>query len=126
MAASDIQYFNSDRACPRGPYSHAAVHNGTVYVASQVGLPPEGEEIGGCAVQTERALDCIREILLAAGTDLARLLKVNIYLSPDGDFAEMNEGYVKALGDARPPRSTIPINHLSDGQVVAIDAVAAI
>ena len=126
MTASEIQYFNAEKACPRGPYSHAAVHNGTVYVASQVGLPPEGEEIGSCGVQTERALNCIREILLAAGTDLSRLLKVNIYLAPEGDFAEMNEAYVKVLGDARPPRSTIPIGQLSSGQVVAIDAVAAV
>ncbi|HUG63562.1 MAG TPA: RidA family protein [Methylomirabilota bacterium] len=66
--------------------SEAVIHNGTVYVAGQVGQP-------GADVQTQarQALAEVDRILAAAGTDKTRLLQTIIWLSDIADFGAMNE-----------------------------------
>jgi 2-iminobutanoate/2-iminopropanoate deaminase len=43
-----------------------------------------------------------------------------------GDFPVVNEVYGKALGDARPARSTVQVSALPRGVLVEIDAVVAL
>jgi 2-iminobutanoate/2-iminopropanoate deaminase len=42
------------------------------------------------------------------------------------DFPTVNEVYGKALGDARPARSTVQVSALPRGVLVEIDAVVAV
>lgn len=65
--------------------SGAVVHNGTVYLAGQVGQPgaPVGE-------QTRQVLAEIDRLLAAAGSDKTRILSAQIWLASMADFAEMN------------------------------------
>lgn len=82
--------------------SAAVVHNGTVYLAGQVGKP-------GTSVteQTTAVLAEIDRLLAAAGTDRTRILSAQIWLASMADFAEMNavwDGWV-APGHA-PARAT--------------------
>jgi enamine deaminase RidA (YjgF/YER057c/UK114 family) len=65
--------------------SEAVIHNGTVYLAGQVGTP-------GASV-TQQTQDCLAEvdrILAAAGTDKTRILTTQIWLANMASFAEMN------------------------------------
>lgn len=45
--------------------------------------------------QTEKTLENIKNILEAAGSGLDRVLKVNIYMPEQADYAGMNEVYKK-------------------------------
>lgn len=66
--------------------SEAVVHNGTVYVAGQVGEP--GADV---KAQARQALAEVDRILAAAGTDKTRILQTIVWLADIGDFAAMNE-----------------------------------
>jgi enamine deaminase RidA (YjgF/YER057c/UK114 family) len=65
--------------------SQAVIHNGTVYLAGQVGAP--GKSV---AEQTQAVLDEIDRLLAAAGTDKTRLLTAQIWLADMSTFGEMN------------------------------------
>jgi len=65
--------------------SEAVVHNGTVYLAGQVGEP--GSDV---AEQTRQALAEVDRLLALAGTDKTRILSTQIWLADIADFAEMN------------------------------------
>ena len=65
--------------------SMAVVHNGTVYLAGQVGKP--GESVTD---QTREVLAQVDRLLAEAGTDKTRILSAQIWLADMADFAEMN------------------------------------
>lgn len=62
--------------------------------SQQVGANVEGklvsEDVGP---QTEKTLENIKNILQSAGSSLERVLKVNIYMPEQADYAGMNEVY---------------------------------
>ena len=65
--------------------SQAVIHNGTVYLAGQVGEP-------GTSVteQTKTILSRIEALLAEAGSDKTKILQAVIWLADMADFAEMN------------------------------------
>ena len=66
--------------------SMAVVHNGTVYLAGQVGNP--GDDV---TAQTRTVLAEIDRLLAAAGSDKSRLITAQIWLSDIATgFAAMN------------------------------------
>ncbi|ABL71976.1 RidA family protein [Paracoccus denitrificans] len=82
--------------------SQAVVHNGTIYLAGQVGKP--GETV---TQQTREVLAQIDRLLAECGSDKTRILSAQVWLADMADFAEMNavwDGWV-APGHA-PARAT--------------------
>ena len=65
--------------------SQAVVHNGTIYLAGQVGAP--GESV---AAQTTAILAQIDALLARCGSDKTKTLQAVIWLASMDDFAEMN------------------------------------
>ena len=65
--------------------SQAVIHNGTVYLAGQVGEP-------GTSVtdQTKTIVARIEALLAQAGSDKTKILSAVIWLADLADFAEMN------------------------------------
>ena len=78
--------------------SQAVIHNGTVWLAGQVGTA--GDSVTD---QTTAILGKIDALLAKAGTDKTRLLQAVIWLKSMDDFAEMN-----AVWDAWVPEGHAP------------------
>lgn len=78
--------------------SQIVKHNGTVYLAGQVGTP--GESV---AKQTRECLDKVDALLAEAGSGRDRMLQAVIWLSDMSDFAAMN-----AVWDAWVPEGHAP------------------
>ncbi|AUH34867.1 RidA family protein [Paracoccus tegillarcae] len=78
--------------------SQAVIHNGTVYLAGQVGT-------AGASVtdQTKAIVSQIETLLKKAGSDKTRMLYAQIWLADMADFAEMN-----AVWDAWVPAGNAP------------------
>ena len=93
-------------------YSQATVHNGAVYCAGQIGFMPGSDGAWELAPtfdsQARYALENLRAVLRAAGTDFDRVLKVGVFLTSMDDYAAFNDIYASfletvwhdALGDA--------------------------
>ena len=111
-----------------GPYSQGIIANGFLFTAGQIPIDPAtGQTIDGDIVaQTERVVANLEAILTHAGAKWADVVKTTVYLQDLRDFPRMNEVYGKALGDARPARSTVQVAGLPRGVMVEIDLVAVV
>ena len=110
-----------------GPYSQAIVAGGFVHCSGQIALDPATGALipGDVAAQTERVLENLKAVLAAAGSDLSRAVKCNVYLADIGDFAAMNAVYGRYFaGDEAPARATVGIASLPRGALVEIDCLA--
>jgi 2-iminobutanoate/2-iminopropanoate deaminase len=109
-----------------GPYSQAIAASGLVFASGQVALDPASGALleGDVAAQTRRALENLRAVLQAAGTDLSRAVKATVFLTDMADFAAMNEVYATFFTAEPPARSTIAVAQLPRGARVEIECIA--
>jgi 2-iminobutanoate/2-iminopropanoate deaminase len=111
-----------------GPYSQAVVANGFLFTAGQIALDPASMQMveGDVVVQSEQVLRNLGAVLASAGVSWADVVKTTVFLTDMRDFPRMNEVYARAMGDARPARSTVQVSGLPRGVLVEIDLIAAL
>jgi 2-iminobutanoate/2-iminopropanoate deaminase len=108
------------------PYNQAIRVGDLVFVAGQLGVSLETNELAGPSIeeQTEQTMRNLAAVLEAAGSSLEHLVKTTVFLVDLADFAGMNEVYARHVGDRPPARSTIGISQLPVGAKVEIEAIA--
>ena len=124
-----LRTVHTDRApAAIGPYSQAVIANGFLFTAGQIALDPSSGQVvaGDVQAQTEQVLRNLEAILKQAGASWGDVVKTTVFLHDMADFPRVNEIYARALGDARPARSTVQVAGLPRGVLVEIDAVAAV
>ena len=111
-----------------GPYSQGIIANGLLFTAGQIAIDPTTNQVvtGDVAKQTERVMANLTAVLDAAGARWSDVVKTTVYLHDMSDFPVVNEVYGRALGDARPARSTVQVSALPRGVLVEIDAIVAL
>ena len=110
---------------PTGPFSHATVHNGLVYVGGQGPFDVAGQQItGDIATQFRATMHNIAAILEAAGTSLDRVLKVNIFVSDLAYLPGLNEVYREVFAAPFPVRTAVEVG--LPGFDVEVEVVAAL
>ena len=109
-----------------GPYSQAVVAGGFVYASGQIPIDPATGQFveGGVREQTAQVLRNLSQVLEAAGSDLARVVKTTVFLADMNDFAAMNEVYATFFAEGPPARSTVQAARLPRDARVEIDVVA--
>jgi 2-iminobutanoate/2-iminopropanoate deaminase len=108
-----------------GPYSQAVRAGGLIFVSGQLPLAPGSPELPGTIEgQVSQSLTNIRNILEAAGSSLAKVLRVGVFLTDLSDFAKANEVYATFFREPYPARVTVEVSALPRGARVEIDAVA--
>jgi reactive intermediate/imine deaminase len=120
------QAIHSDQAPTAiGPYSQATRAGDTVYFSGQVPLDPAtGELVGGdIAAQARRAFDNLAAVCAAAGGTLDDVVRVGLYLTDLGQFAQVNAVMAEYFQAPYPARSTIGVSALPKGAAFEVDAV---
>jgi 2-iminobutanoate/2-iminopropanoate deaminase len=109
-----------------GPYSQAIKAGGLVFCSGQIALDPASGTIvaGTVAQQTERVIENLKAVLVAADSSLERVVKTTVFLKNMGDFAGMNEVYGRYFKTAPPARSTVEAARLPRDVLVEIDVIA--
>jgi 2-iminobutanoate/2-iminopropanoate deaminase len=102
--------------------------NGFLFASGQVALDPRTNEfIGGdIRQQTERAMENIKAVVEAAGSNLHHVVKSTVFLKDMNDFAAMNEAYGKYFTAAPPARSTVQVVRLPKDALVEIEVIATL
>ncbi len=120
------QAIHSDHApAAIGPYSQATRAGDTVYFSGQIPLDPAtGELVGGdIAAQARRAFDNLAAVCAAAGGTLDDIVRVGLYLTDLGQFAQFNAVMADYFKAPYPARSTIGVSALPKGAAFEVDAV---
>lgn len=110
---------------PLGPYSHAVVAGGFVFVAGQapINAATQKLELGDIKSETRLELQNISTILKASGTSIENVVKVSIHLVDLADFDAMNEVYREFFAGDYPARTTTQAV-LRSGRKIEIDCIA--
>ncbi|WP_101067743.1 RidA family protein [Roseovarius salinarum] len=91
--------------------SQMVIHNGTVWLAGQVGTP--GDSV---TAQTRACLEKVEALLAQAGSDTTRILQATIWVADMADFAEMN-----AVWDAWVPAGHAPARACGEAKLALPD-----
>jgi 2-iminobutanoate/2-iminopropanoate deaminase len=124
---SAVKKINTEKApAAIGPYSQAVVAGNMIYLSGQIGLEPKSGKLadGGIAGETKQALENIKAVLLAAGSDIASVVSVTVYLADMNEFAAMNEVYAAYFKEPYPARATVAVKNLPKNARVEISAIA--
>ncbi|HEX2360042.1 MAG TPA: Rid family detoxifying hydrolase [Solirubrobacterales bacterium] len=111
-----------------GPYSHAVASGGLLFCSGQVPLDPDSGEIAG-ETAAEQATQCLRNleaVCEAAGTTLARAVRLTIYTTQLDRFAEINDAYADFFTSGPPARAAVGVAALPKGALVEIDAIVSL
>lgn len=114
---------------PGGWYSQAFRVGDLIYTAGVTANEPVTQELiapGDIVLQTRQVLINLREILIAAGSDLDCVIKTLVFISDIEQFNLFNEEYKKFFPTNPPARSTIQVGKFNGGMVIEIEAIAAV
>ena len=112
-----------------GPYTHAVRAGGLLFCSGQIPLDPESGELVGDspAEQARRCLENLSVVAAAAGASLSDdAVKLTIYLTDIGAFADVNEVYGSFFESDPPARVAFGVAALPKGAQVEIDAILAL
>ncbi|WP_203567959.1 RidA family protein [Aestuariimicrobium ganziense] len=109
-----------------GPYTPGMRVGNLLFCAGQVPNDEHGQLVGAgdIKVQVTQTLNNLEKVCQAAGTSMRHAVKVNAYLSSLNLFPAFNQAYAEFFGEARPARTTVPVD--LRGFDVEIDAVVVI
>lgn len=116
-----------DASPPHGHYSHATVHNGTIYVCGLLGnsLEVHKDTPRSVTLQTNQCLKDLSLILDAAGGALSTVLQATVYVTDIDDWGEINAEWMKWFGDCLPARAVVPGSRLRYGSALEVVVIAS-
>ena len=115
-------------ARPVGPYSHAVVSNGFVFISGQGPANPQTQSVAGdFREQTRQVFENMKTILEGVGVQMGDVVKVNAYLTDLANFKDFNEIYREYFSADFPVRTTIGASALpGNNTMVEMDCIAAL
>jgi 2-iminobutanoate/2-iminopropanoate deaminase len=108
-----------------GPYSQAVSTGGFVFVSGQLGIDPQTGNLVSpdFELQARQALENMKQIILAAGCQMAHVVSVDIYISNMSNFKKLNELYQDYFEDPLPARAVVEVSGLPKNAGVEIKCI---
>ena len=123
------QAIHSDHApAAIGPYSQAVRAGNTIYLSGQTPIDPATGALvdGDIRAQARRAFDNLKAVCEAAGGSFDDIVRVGLYLTDLGQFAEVNAVMAEYFEKPYPARSTIGVAALPKDSAFEVDAVMVV
>ena len=125
---SEIEFLESKiERRKKAPYSDAVRVGDLIFLTGQVGFNNDSLKIaqGGIKAETTQALENIKEVLKANGSDMEHVVKCTVILTDMNDFAAFNEVFRQYFPKNKPARTTFVANLVIDAKI-EIDVTAVI
>jgi len=112
----------------RVPLSQAIKAGDWVFASGQLGMDPRTGRLaeGGIKAETRQVCENLKAVLEAAGSSLAKVVKVTIYVADLGELMAMNDVFSGYFPVDPPARTTFQAAGLVAGARVEIEAIAVI
>lgn len=126
---TDIKIISTPNApAAIGPYVQGKIVGNMLYASGQIPLiPTSGQMVeGGIKEQARQALNNVKALVEAAGTDLEHVVKTTCFLKDIADFASFNEVYAEFFTKNAPARSCVGGIDLPKGALCEIEIIAAL
>ena len=125
----EMQQVNpSNMATPGGHYSHASIANGLVFVSGQLPISPSGELLNQLSFeeQVKQTLSNVKTVLEAAGSSVAQLVQVRVYITSISNWPSFNQIYKEWAGQSLPARAVVPVPELHYGFSIEVEAIGVV
>ena len=99
---------------------------GLCFVSGQFGIDEDNRPVGTVEQQTALALDHIDAVLRQAGSSLANVVRMTVWLTSLDDFEKVNAVYRTRFYKEPPARVTVEAAKLLFGAAVEMDAIAIV
>ena len=111
-----------------GHYTPGIIYNGVIYISGQLSIDPETGKVpeGGIHAEARQALANLDTVLKEAGLSRDKVLQGRVYLPDVAYWGALNEEYAEFFGSHKPVRVVVPSNHLYNGCLCEIEAIAAV
>lgn len=111
-----------------GTYSQAVKVENTVYLSGQIPLVPATMELveGEFSDRARQVFNNLKAVCEASGGDLSSIVKLNIFLTDLGRFAEVNEVMSEFFTEPYPARAAIGVAALPKGCDIEADGICVI
>jgi reactive intermediate/imine deaminase len=117
----------ADAPAAIGTYSQAVQVDRTVYLSGQIGLDPVSMQlVDGIDAQIHQVFRNLSAVASAAGSSLAGVVKLNVYLTDLGHFPRVNEIMAGYFSQPYPARAAVGVAALPRGALVEADAVMVV
>ena len=120
---------HTDKVPPaRVPLSQAIQVGDWVFASGQLGMDARTGRLaeGGIRPETRQVCENLKAVLEAAGSSLAKVVKVTIYMADLGELMAMNEVFSAYFPTDPPARTTFQAAGLVAGARVEIEAIATV
>lgn len=109
-----------------GPYSQGILCAPFIFVSGQLPLSPKTGKLveGGIREWTTQAIDNIEAILRAAGSDLSRVVRVEVFLTDFKDWGEFNQVYSERFTKPYPARQAVQVSALPMNAPIEISCIS--
>ena len=108
-----------------GPYSQAIEVGNLIYTSGVIPVnPATGEIPEDVEAQAKQAIGNLSELLLAAGTSCANVIKTTVFIKDMNDFGKINEVYASFFSKPYPARSCVEVARLPKDVLIEIEAIA--
>ena len=109
------------------PFSEAVRIGDLLFLTGQVGFNNDSLKIasGGIKAEATQALENIKAVLEANGSDLEHVAKCTVILTDRTDFADFNEVFRRYFPEKKPARTTFVADLVIDAKI-EIDVIAAV
>lgn len=125
---SEIEFLESKiERRKNAPYSDAVRVGNILFLTGQVGFNNDSLKIaqGGIKAETRQALENIKAVLEAHGSDLEHVVKCTVILTDVNDFSAFNEVFRQYFPKNKPARTTFVAGLVIDAKI-EIDVTATI
>ncbi|WP_333667072.1 RidA family protein [Acinetobacter guillouiae] len=110
-----------------GTYSQAILVDNTLYLSGQIGLDPYSMElVEGIEAQIRRVFDNLKAVCEAAGSSLADIAKLNIFLTDLSNFQLVNQIMGEYFAQPYPARAALGVASLPKNALVEMDGIVII
>ena len=108
-----------------GPYSHATIAGGFIFVSGQLPINPLTNSIpNDIKEQTRQSLCNCMAIIKDCGGAIEDVTKSTIYIKDMNQFAAINEVYAEYFSTHKPARVCVEVARLPKDVLVEIDMIA--
>ena len=120
---------HSDKApAAVGPYSQAIATDTLLFTSGMIPIDPQTGTIAEADIETHahQVFRNLQTVAEAAGTELAKALKVTVFLTNMADFQRVNSVYTQYFQQPYPARSAIQVAALPLGAAIEVEAIIAL
>ena len=111
-------------ATPTGPFNQAIRAGDFVFTSGQAGRNRETGKMGDIKDQARRLITNLSNVLEAADSNLADVVKATVFLKQASDWAAFNEVYRDLMPEPLPARSSVVVALKSPDMLAEMEVIA--